>query len=121
MITDQLKINDLLHQKSYLSDGKLIEWNGKTDEVFSTISSSENYQKTLLGTVPHMDKATALEVLTSACNAFDKGKGLWPTMKVSERIACMEKFVSKMKLQREIVVKYLMWEIGKSMPDSYKE
>jgi len=121
MITDQLKINDLLHQKSYLSDGKLIEWNGKTDEVFSTISSSENYQKTLLGTVPHMDKATALEVLTSACNAFDKGKGLWPTMKVSERIACMETFVSKMKLQRETVVKYLMWEIGKSMPDSYKE
>ncbi|MCL6217558.1 NADP-dependent glyceraldehyde-3-phosphate dehydrogenase [Zunongwangia pacifica] len=121
MITDQLKINDLLHQKSYLSDGKLIEWNGKTDEVFSTISSSENYQKTLLGTVPHMDKATALDVLTSACNAFDKGKGLWPTMKVSERIACMETFVSKMKLQRETVVKYLMWEIGKSMPDSYKE
>ena len=121
MIPDQLKINELLHQKSYLSDGKLIEWQGKTDEVFSTISTSENYQKTLLGTVPHMDKTTALEVLTSACNAFDKGKGLWPTMKVSERIACMENFVGKMKLQREIVVKYLMWEIGKSMPDSYKE
>ena len=121
MIPDQLKINELLHQKSYLSDGKLIEWQGKTDEVFSTISTSENYQRTLLGTVPHMDKTTALEVLTSACNAFDKGKGLWPTMKVSERIACMENFVNKMKLQREIVVKYLMWEIGKSMPDSYKE
>ena len=121
MTTDQLKINDLLHQKTYLSDGKLIDWTGKTDEVFSTISSSENYQKTLLGTVPHMDKETALEVLESACHAFDKGKGLWPTMKVAERIACMENFVGKMKEQREIVVKYLMWEIGKSMPDSYKE
>ncbi|UAB83994.1 NADP-dependent glyceraldehyde-3-phosphate dehydrogenase [Zunongwangia sp. SCSIO 43204] len=121
MTTNQLKINDLLRQKTYLSDGKLIDWNGKTDEVFSTISSSEDYQKTLLGTVPHMDKETALEVLESACHAFDKGKGLWPTMKVAERIACMENFVSKMKLQREVVVKYLMWEIGKSMPDSYKE
>lgn len=121
MTTNQLKINDLLHQKTYLSDGKLIDWTGKTDEVFSTISSSENYQKTLLGTVPHMDKETALEVLESACHAFDKGKGLWPTMKVAERIACMENFVGKMKEQREIVVKYLMWEIGKSMPDSYKE
>ncbi|WP_417886565.1 NADP-dependent glyceraldehyde-3-phosphate dehydrogenase [Zunongwangia sp.] len=120
-MNEQLKITDLLHQKEYLSDGKLIQWEGKTDEVYSTISSTEDYQPTLLGTVPHMDKTAALEVLESACKAFGKGKGDWPTMKVSKRISCMENFVEKMKEQRETVVKYLMWEIGKSMPDSYKE
>jgi glyceraldehyde-3-phosphate dehydrogenase (NADP+) len=33
----------------------------------------------------------------------------------------MENFVRQMKLTRSEVVKYLMWEIGKSLPDSEKE
>jgi len=33
----------------------------------------------------------------------------------------MEQFVSQMKTKREEVVKLLMWEIGKSLPDSEKE
>ncbi|MAM18151.1 MAG: NADP-dependent glyceraldehyde-3-phosphate dehydrogenase [Christiangramia sp.] len=120
-IPKEFQINELLHQKTYLSNGELIEWKGKNDEVFSTISSTEDYQPTLLGTIPHMDEATAMEVLQSACDAYSKGQGDWPTMKVAQRIACMEDFVSKMKEQREVVVKYLMWEIGKSLPDSQKE
>lgn len=120
-IPKEFQINELLHQKTYLSNGELIEWEGKSDEVFSTISSTEDYQPTLLGTIPHMDEATAMEVLQSACDAYSKGQGDWPTMKVAQRIACMEDFVSKMKEQREVVVKYLMWEIGKSLPDSQKE
>lgn len=42
-------------------------------------------------------------------------------MKVIDRIACMEKFVKLMKTKREEVVKLLMWEIGKNLPDSEKE
>ncbi|MCM4158206.1 NADP-dependent glyceraldehyde-3-phosphate dehydrogenase [Gramella sp. AN32] len=115
------QIENLLHQETYLSNGKLIKWNAKKDEVYSTISSTQEYQPTLLGTVPHMDKKAALEVLDSACEAYGKGQGKWPTMKVSQRIECMEAFVEKMKVRREEVVKYLMWEIGKSLPDSRKE
>lgn len=120
-IPAEFQIKELLHQQDYLSNGELIKWKGKTDEVYSTISSTEDYEPTKLGTVPHMDKDTALEVLQSACDAFAKGQGDWPTMKVANRIACMEAFVSKMKEQREVVVKYIMWEIGKSLPDSRKE
>ncbi|MDT0651046.1 NADP-dependent glyceraldehyde-3-phosphate dehydrogenase [Autumnicola edwardsiae] len=115
------QISELLHQETYLGNGELKPWNGKKDEVYSTISSTSEYSKTLLGTVPHMDEATALEVLEHACKAFDKGKGTWPTSKVAFRIKCMEKFVEQMKTQREKVVKLLMWEIGKSLPDSEKE
>src|SRR5690606_19996537 len=43
------------------------------------------------------------------------------TMKVVDRIACMEKFVKQMKTKRDEVVKLLMWEIGKNLPDSEKE
>ena len=42
-------------------------------------------------------------------------------MKVIDRIKCMENFVTQMKATRSEVVKYLMWEIGKSLGDSEKE
>lgn len=120
-IPDEFLIKELLHQQSYLSNGELIPWEGEFDEIYSTISSTKDYQPTLLGSIPHLNEKTALDVLESACNAYAKGQGEWPTMKVAQRIACMENFVSQMKTKREEVVKYLMWEIGKALPDSQKE
>jgi glyceraldehyde-3-phosphate dehydrogenase (NADP+) len=40
---------------------------------------------------------------------------VWPTMKVADRIKSMTRFVTQMEATREEVVKYLMWEIGKSL------
>ena len=68
-----------------------------------------------------MGEVEADEVILAASDAYNNGQGLWPTMKVSERIQCMEKFVIQMKDTRNEVVKYLMWEIGKSLGDSEKE
>jgi glyceraldehyde-3-phosphate dehydrogenase (NADP+) len=68
-----------------------------------------------------MGVAEADEVVEAAVNAYDNGQGIWPTMKVTDRIKCMENFVNQMKLTRNEVVKYLMWEIGKSLGDSEKE
>ena len=115
------KITSLLHQSTYLVDGELKEWKGETAEVYSTISSTEDYKPTLLGTIPQLTEKEALEALNSASKAYDKGQGLWPTMKVMDRIACMETFVEQMKTKREAIVKLLMWEIGKNLPDSEKE
>ena len=120
-IPKEFKIDALVHQNTYLIDGELKEWKGKKANVFSTISSTKEYQPTLLGTVPDLGEEEGLEALKSAEKAYDRGQGLWPTMKVQSRIAAMEKFVSQMKTKREEVVKLLMWEIGKSLPDSQKE
>ncbi|MCF7559152.1 NADP-dependent glyceraldehyde-3-phosphate dehydrogenase [Sabulilitoribacter multivorans] len=120
-IPESYKISSLLNQESYLASGELKKWDGKTSEVYSTISSTKTYKPTLLGTVPDLEEKEAMEALNSALNAYEKGQGLWPTMKVVDRIACMEKFVTKMKTKREEVVKLLMWEIGKNLPDSEKE
>ncbi len=120
-IPAQYQITKPIHQKTYLLNGELKTWTGKTTEVHSVISSTDDYKPTLLGSIPYMEKETAMKALTAACEAYDKGQGLWPTMKVADRIACMEKFTSIMKTKREEVVKYLMWEIGKSLPDSQKE
>ncbi|MGF1555520.1 NADP-dependent glyceraldehyde-3-phosphate dehydrogenase [Paucihalobacter sp.] len=120
-IPEKFQIKSLTHQNSYLVAGKLVPWKGEQVEVFSSISSTEKYQPTLLGSIPSLTEKEAIEALEAACTAYDKGQGEWPTMKVVDRIACMEKFVTQMKTKRDEVVKLLMWEIGKNLPDSEKE
>ncbi|WP_136481622.1 NADP-dependent glyceraldehyde-3-phosphate dehydrogenase [Cognatitamlana onchidii] len=120
-IPEQYQIKSLFHQTTYLVNGELRSWKGEKAEVYSTISSTPKYKQTLLGTIPQLGEKEAMEALNSATQAYDSGKGLWPTMKVGDRIACMETFVEQMKTKREEVVKLLMWEIGKNLPDSQKE
>ena len=108
----------------YLVDGELKTWKGNTTEVFSTIltpNTEGEMAPTLLGSIPDMETPDALEALKAAEKAFQRGQGLWPTMRVGERLKCMETFVQKMKLHREEIVKLLMWEICKNISDSYKE
>lgn len=120
-IPEEYKIKSLLNQTTYLVNGELKKWEGEIAEVYSTISSTSDYKQTLLGTIPQLGEKEALEVLDSATSAYSNGQGLWPTMKVADRIGCMENFVEEMKTKREEVVKLLMWEIGKNLPDSEKE
>ena len=105
-IPNEFKITSLVNQDTYLVSGELKKWTGDKAEVYSTISSTEDYKPTLLGTVPDLGEKEALEALDSACLAYGKGQGLWPTMKVIDRIACMEKFVEQMKTKRDEIVKY---------------
>lgn len=114
-------ITETIDQSTYLVNGELKEWTGKTTRVFSTISSTKEYAPTLLGTIPDMGESEAMEALNAAIGAYNQGQGTWPTMQVKDRLECMEVFVEKMKAKREEIVKLLMWEIGKSLPDSEKE
>ena len=110
--------------KAYLVDGKLKSWSGKSSDVFSNIytrNKDGEIKPTLLGSIPDMETEPALEALDSAVGAFNRGKGKWPTMRVGERIKCLEKFANKMKNYRDEVVNLLMWEISKNKADSYKE
>ncbi|MFD2567390.1 NADP-dependent glyceraldehyde-3-phosphate dehydrogenase [Pseudotenacibaculum haliotis] len=121
MIPEIYRIDSQIKQDTYLIDGQLKRWNGDTANIFSTISSTESYEQTLLGTIPQLGEKEAMEALDAASRAYDRGKGEWPTMKVADRIACLEKFTEQMKTKRAEVVKLLMWEIGKSLADSEKE
>lgn len=120
-IPEEFQIKSTIDQRHYLVNGELKEWKGETTEVYSTISSTTEYKPTLLGSIPDLQEAEALDALNAALKAYNRGQGVWPTMHVKDRIACMEVFVKKMKTKRDEVVKLLMWEIGKSLPDSQKE
>jgi glyceraldehyde-3-phosphate dehydrogenase (NADP+) len=113
----------LIDQKTYLSDGELIEWDGPTHEVFSPIciKTSNGIERIKIGSYPICTEKEAKIALDAACKAYNDGRGEWPTMSVSERIKCVENFITKMLEQKPIVVKLLMWEIGKTYADSEKE
>ena len=120
-IPNQFRITAPIFQNTFLINGDLKEWHGATTSVYSTISSTAEYEPTFLGTVPSMGESEALDALNSCVNAYDNGQGFWPTMKVIDKIKCLQNFVLEMKKTRDTVVKLLMWEIGKSLADSQKE
>ncbi|MEX0274085.1 MAG: aldehyde dehydrogenase family protein, partial [Flavobacteriaceae bacterium] len=120
-IPKEFQISEPIHQRQYLVNGELRTWEGDTAEVYSTISSTDAYKPTLLGSIPTNGEKEALEALEAARQAYNKGQGVWPTMHIRDRITCMEQFVGKMLEKRDLVVKLLMWEIGKNKADSEKE
>ena len=112
-----------IHQREYLLNGALVRWDGETSEVYSPVytKSSNGLERKLLGTIPHTSPKEALLSLDAALAAYDNGQGEWPKMSVENRIKCMQKFIHLMVAQRDLVIKLLMWEIGKSNADATKE
>ena len=121
-IPKKYSIDNLIEHNTYLINGKIDVWKGEFVDVYSTLFTEKDSDKLIkIGSTPKMDEEHAMIALESADEAFKNGTGNWPTMKVYERIKCMERFVSKMILKRDEIVKLLMWEIGKNLNDSEKE
>ena len=121
-IPEEYKV-PILHQREYLLNGELVQWNGETTEIYSPICipTENGLERKLLGSIPNISPQDAMDVLEASVKAYDNGLGEWPTMSVEGRIKCMQKFVYLMIKERELVIKLLMWEIGKTLPDSTKE
>ena len=121
-IPKEFQLNQIINHTEYLINGKINQWDRKQASVFSTLLCDVSEKEPqLIGKTPEMSGDFALKALEAAHNAFNYGQGEWPTMKVYERINCMENFVKKMLSKREEIVKLLMWEIGKNLNDSRKE
>ncbi len=112
-----------IHQREYLCDGEMRPWDGAVSEVYSPVCvpTPEGLKRKLIGTYPVCTEKEATQALDAAIAAYDNGRGEWPTMSIDGRIKCMERFIFKMSEQRDLIVKLIMWEIGKSYADSTKE
>lgn len=121
-IPEEYKIPEI-HQRVYLLNGGLIPWDGPVTNIYSPvcISTPKGLERKLLGSIPNTSPKEALAALDAAVEAYNNGLGEWPTMSVEGRINCMQKFVYLMIQQRDLVIKLLMWEIGKNLPDATKE
>jgi glyceraldehyde-3-phosphate dehydrogenase (NADP+) len=121
-IPEQYLLKAPIKQSEYLLDGEIHIWEGEFQNVYSPIFiNGDSTERNCIGSYPLMGQAESLKALDAAVKAYDNGKGEWPLMIVEKRIECVKKFVLLMKEQREIIVKLLMWEIGKSLKDSEKE
>lgn len=123
-IPAEYDLTEPLHQREYLLDGDILHWQGAMQEVKSPImlnTEGGELQERVIGSYPLVGEKEALEALDSAVKAYDNGRGKWPTMTVAQRIDCVENFTKMMILNRSKVVKLLMWEIAKSLPDAEKE
>jgi glyceraldehyde-3-phosphate dehydrogenase (NADP+) len=112
-----------VHQREFLSNGEMKAWDGDVHAVYSPVcvQTPEGLKRKLIGTYPVCSQKEAIDSLDAAVAAYNNGRGEWPTMGVQERITCVENFTHKMIAQKDIVVKLIMWEIGKSYADSIKE
>lgn len=122
-IPAQFAHNALITQREYLINGELLSWAGELSPVLSPvhIRDGDSLTQVLLGHTPLLDEQAALAALDSAVKAYNLGRGAWPSMPVLERIQHVEKFLGLMQLQRDEVVRLLMWEIGKPYADAAKE
>lgn len=113
-----------VHQRETLVNGELRPWTGLVETVRSAIcvrKSDGSLAQVELGSHPVGGVPEAQVALDAAVAAYDNGRGEWPTMTVAERIACMQDFTRQMVARREQIVQLIMWEIGKTLPDSQKE
>jgi glyceraldehyde-3-phosphate dehydrogenase (NADP+) len=112
-----------IDQREYLCNGEMRPWQGTVQEVFSPvcIRTGKGLERKRIGSYPVCTEKEAFEALDAAVAAYDNGRGQWPTMNLADRIKCVEKFIVKMREQKDTVVKLIMWEIGKSHADSIKE
>lgn len=118
-----VQLPSYLEQREYLIGGELLTWPGELSPVASPVCIKEGsgYTQKIIGSTPLLTSKEALQAMEAAVKAYDQGHGLWPMMKVAERIHHVELFLAKMKEKRQEVVNLLMWEIGKTQKDSEKE
>ncbi len=110
-------------QTGYLVNGEIRVWEGSRQEVLSPVwvVGDTGPKPFFIGEYPLLTEAEAFQALDAAVAAYDHGRGLWPTLSVAERIDHMERFVFRMIEAKDRVVRFLMWEVGKSLQDSEKE
>jgi glyceraldehyde-3-phosphate dehydrogenase (NADP+) len=122
-IPEAFRLEKELHQSEYLCNGQMKPWNGDRHTVLSPIciKTANGLERKVIGSYPICGQKEADEALEAAVKAYDNGRGEWPTISVADRIACVEHFTHEIIEQKNLVVKLLMWEIGKSHADSVKE
>ena len=106
-------------EQRYLLGGELREWTGAVQTVHSPVYVDG--QPRFLGSCPALTETESLAAVDAACAAWKEGRGVWPTMRVEERIAHIEDFARRMVAVRDDIVRLMVWEICKPLADCRAE
>ena len=122
-IPAEFDLPEPVNQTEYLIDGELRLWDGPMQEVTSPVcvETEAGCNRVVIGCHPKLTAKESLEALEAASNAYNHGRGVWPTRSVQQRIDALADFAYRMEEKKSEMVRLLMWEIGKSYQDSEKE
>jgi len=123
-IPESFRMHKPLDQRSILINGEIRSWEGPVNPVVSPIGLRSKDGEIILipiGSYPLGTEKEAKEALEAAYQAYNQGRGEWPTMTVQDRIHHIENFTYKMIEKKKEIVQLILWEIGKSFEDSEKE
>lgn len=123
-IPENIRLSQPLHQKRILINGEFIDWTGPVHTVYSQIFVKKDGQEAApieIGSYPLATDKEAELALQAALKAHDYGRGEWPSMGAEGRIKALQGFTRGLKEHREEIVKLIVWEIAKSVPDAEKE
>lgn len=114
-IPKEFLLESQIHQVQYLIDGELRHWHGPMQEVISPVCvrTSSGAVPKLIGSCPQLTQKESVEALKAAVNAYNNGRGLWPTLSIGDRIAHIEEFTYMMAKQKEQILNLLMSVLGK--------
>jgi len=88
-VPQEFRVDPRPYERLYLIDGQIRQWTADFSDISSPICLKQGatHTRPIIGHVPAMDPATAMKALDAASRAWDNGRGPWPTMPVSARIA----------------------------------
>lgn len=114
-IPPAVRVDSGLDVSRVLVDGRIIPWKGRKSDVYSPvhIRTSRALVSQRLGSFPGMTSGDALQSLAAARRAFSSGSGKWPSLPLTHRVRCVERFLERLAERKENVVRTLMWEIAK--------
>ncbi len=106
-----------------LVDGQIRTSGFDTRKVRSTFAIGDHATKTgtILGETANVGPEIVLEAVDAAVKAWSKGLGAWPTARMGTRIDAVIQLRDRMLEHREMICRFLMWEIGKNWTDAQSE
>ena len=118
-LTVDMKEQPWIDGTKFISDGKVIEYDGYKQECYSPIKKSGSSIK--IGTLTKMDSKTVLHMLNNARTAWSHGLGQWPHRTSTDRLSIMKRLIESLRKKREEIIRVIMWDICKSFKNASDE
>ena len=109
-----------LRGNTYLLDGEILEFTKSTEAIASIITTQDG-SEIPFSSFARCNKEIAIKALDSATRAFDKGRGVWPSMSMKQRAERMAAFLEDFRQLKDQLAAALMWDICKSQKDATDE
>jgi glyceraldehyde-3-phosphate dehydrogenase (NADP+) len=108
-----------------LIDGQIMTTGFLSRVVSSPCSLRAENDSTLyfpeLGTTPQVTSETFMLAVDAASKAWSKGRGVWPSARMEERISAIASLRDQILEHRETLCRLLMWEIAKPWTEAQAE